>query len=459
MPYNALGVAHSVKNGHKLFRARITRVTTSEKPRGLTLKALLVSAFDLYGGAARAAHRLHQGLRLANIDSQMLVQVKQSYAPYILGPKATSATAQITHGARVLLNQMPVKLYPNHDRTLFSPQWLYSDVAKKIHKLNPDIVNLHWTSGGYLQIESITKINKPIIWTLHDMWAFTGGCHYTQNCDRYKVSCGACPQLGSTKEHDLSRHVWQRKANAWKNHRFTLVALSHWMSDVIKCSPLLKDSHIEVIPNGLNTKIYRPFDPTIARDILGLPHGKKLLLSGSLDISSEKRKGSNLLLSALRNLQKTDWRDNLEIVVFGSSNPEKPIDLGLKVHYLGILNDDYSLALAYSAVDTFVAPSLQDNLPNTVMEALACGTPCIAFNIGGMPDMIEHLQNGYLTIPYQVDDLTKGITWILENQERHQKLSYRARQKITQNFSQEIQASRYQALFESILHSKESFNY
>jgi glycosyltransferase involved in cell wall biosynthesis len=415
------------------------------------LKALLVSTFDLHGGAARAAYRLNQGLRSIDVNSQMLVQVKQSDSKHIVGSKATSAKTQIAHGARVLLNQIPLSSYPNRDKSLFSPQWLRDGVVKSIQALNPDVVNLHWTSGGYLQIESITKIKQPVIWTLHDMWAFTGGCHYNQDCDRYKVSCGACPQLGSTKEADLSRQIWKRKANAWKQHRFTLVALSHWMANSIKHSALLHNAQIEVIPNGIDTTRYRPFEPKIARDILGLPHNKKLVLTGSLDAKSEKRKGAHLLLAALAELQKTVWRDELELVVFGSSNSEQPLDLGFKVHYLGILNDDSTIALAYSAVDAFVAPSLQDNLPNTVMESLACGTPCIAFNIGGMPDMIEHCQNGYLAKPYQIDDLAQGLIWIIGNQERQRNLSHHAHHKVLQEFTQEIQANRYQSLFSSVL--------
>jgi glycosyltransferase involved in cell wall biosynthesis len=415
------------------------------------MKALLVSTFDLYGGAARAAYRLHQGLRSIDVDAQMLVQIKQSDSTHIVGGKADLATAQIRYGVKALLNQLPVKLYPQRSGSLFSPQWLYDDVVKKVNSINPDIVNLHWTSGGYLQIESTTKIKQPVIWTLHDMWAFTGGCHYNQECNRYQAACGSCPQLGSAKDADLSRRIWQRKAKAWKNHHFIIVALSRWMAASIKDSSLLKNAQIEVIPNGLDTNRYRPFDSKLARNILGLPEHKKLLLTSSLDALSEKRKGAHLLLAALQELQRTVWRDNLELVVLGSSNSEQPINLGFRVHYLGILHDDHSIALAYSAANVFVAPSLQDNLPNTIMESLACSTPCVAFNIGGMPDMIEHCKNGYLAKPYQIDDLAQGIVWVLENQERQKNLAHRARQKVEQEFSQEIQAHRYESLFRTVL--------
>lgn len=418
------------------------------------MKVVLVSTFDTNGGAARATYRLHQGLCNANISSQLLVQLKQSDVNTVNGESAASATAQVKHGLKVLLNQLPVKFYPNRESSLFSPQWLPDNVASNVNVLNPDIVNLHWTSAGYLQVESITKFKQPVILTLHDMWTFTGGCHYTQNCDRYVTSCGSCPQLGSSKEFDLSRKVWQRKAKAWRNSNFTIVALSNWMANSVKNSPLLQNHRLEVIPNGLDTQKYRPFDTRTAREILGLPQEKNLLLTGSINSVSEKRKGTHLLIAALEDLNKTEWQNNLELVVFGSSGSDCTSNSKFKTHFLGTLNDDSSLALAYSAADIFVAPSLQDNLPNTVMESLACGTPCVAFDIGGMPDMIDHQQNGYLAKPYQIEDLVKGIIWILEDQERYKNLSTQARRKIEQEFSQELQTQRYRSLFYSILNQQ-----
>jgi glycosyltransferase involved in cell wall biosynthesis len=182
-----------------------------------------------------------------------------------------------------------------------------------------------------------------------------------------------------------------------------------------------------------------------------LPQDKQLVLFGALKATSDKRKGFHLLQPALQDLSKSGWQEGLELVIFGSSAPEKPLDLGFKTHYLGTLSDDLSLALVYSAADVFVLPSTQDNLPNTVLEAIACGTPCVAFNIGGMPDMIEHQKNGYLAQPYKIEDLAQGIAWVLENKERHRKLGDRAREKAEQEFTLEIQARRYLSLFTEIL--------
>jgi len=172
-----------------------------------------------------------------------------------------------------------------------------------------------------------------------------------------------------------------------------------------------------------------------------------------MNATSDRRKGFHLLQPALQSLSKFGWHDRTELVVFGSSQPSNQADLGFKSHYFGKLGDDISLALVYAAADVFVAPSIQDNLPNTVMEAIACGTPCVGFNIGGMPDMIEHQQNGYLAKPYEIEDLAQGIAWVRENPERHQKLSRRAREKTEQEFTLELQARRYLSLFTEILKS------
>jgi glycosyltransferase involved in cell wall biosynthesis len=417
------------------------------------MKPLVISSSDVYGGAARCAYRLHQGFKRIDVDSQMLVQIKQSEDKAVIGGSSESGITKCSTGLQLTLDLMPLKLYPNRTGSLLSPQWVPSNINSQIAQINPDIINLHWINGAYLQIEEIKKLKKPVVWTLHDMWTFTGGCHYDQDCNRYTESCGACPQLNSNNGLDLSRWIWSRKSKAWKNLNLTIVTPSVWLSECAKTSSLLRDKYVEVIPTGLDTKIYRPFDKQVARRLLGLPEDKQLILFGSVKATSDKRKGFHLLQPALNELSTSGWRDKLELVIFGAAQKDKDNEFGLKAHYLGTLNDDLSLALAYSAADAFVAPSVQDNLPNTVMEALSCGTPCIGFNIGGMPDMIEHQKNGYLAQPFKIEDLAKGISWVLENQSRWQNLSQHARSKIEAEFTLEIQASRYSQLFNRILAS------
>jgi glycosyltransferase involved in cell wall biosynthesis len=418
------------------------------------MKTLLISTSDLDGGAARSCFRLHQGLQQIGVNANLLVQDKRSGNHQVIATRSSYGIGQAKSSLRLTLDRLPLKLYPNRTTAAYSTQWLPDNISQYVAQINPEIVNLHWVNSGYLQIESMRQIAKPIVWTLHDMWSFTGGCHYDQGCDRYTKNCGQCPQLGSTQQQDLSRWTWQRKATAWKRINLTIVAPSRWLADCAKRSALFQDRRVEYIPYSINTDIYRPINRDLARQILGLPQNKFLILSGSLGGIQDNRKGFHLLQAALQRLSQTDWCSKLELVVFGSTKPENPPELGLATHYLGSFNDDISLALVYSAADVFIAPSQQDNLPNTVLEAIACGTPCVAFKIGGLPDMIEHHQNGYLASPYDSDDLARGIAWILEDSARYTQLAERARQKAEQEFALDIQPRRYLALFESLLVSQ-----
>jgi glycosyltransferase involved in cell wall biosynthesis len=418
------------------------------------MKIASLSTFDNQGGAARAAYRLHQGLNQIDVESWILCQLKFSQDSKVMGGKTYSGIEQAKIGLRLTLDQLLLKPYRRQSKQLFSPHWLPSKVDQQVAQLNPDIINLHWVSAGYLQIETLAKFSQPLVWTLHDMWSFTGGCHYNQSCDKFAAACGACPLLDSSKEADLSRKIWQRKQKAWSNLDLTIVTPSQWLGDSAHKSSLFSDRRVEVIPYGLDTEIYRPIEQKTARELLKLPQDKQLVLFLSLNATSDQRKGFHLLQPALQQLSQSGWQDKLELMVVGADAPENPPELGFKTNYLGILEDDLTLAIAYSAADVFVAPSLQDNLPNTVLEAIACGTPCVAFNIGGMPDMIEHQHNGYLARPFVTEDLAQGIAWVLEDYPRLQTLAHNARQKALQEFALEIQAHRYQNLYQEILASR-----
>jgi glycosyltransferase involved in cell wall biosynthesis len=406
-------------------------------------------------GAGRAAQRLHQGLERLNhhnhtcINSQMLVQSKSSDDPTTVTTKNRFHLATNRLKLNERLDQFPLKLYRHRMQTTFSLQWVPAQLWRDIQAYDPDIINLHWVGHGFLPIELLKKFNKPLIWTLHDMWAFTGGCHYSQTCDRYQQQCGKCPQLNSHSEWDLSRWVWQRKAQNWRHLNLTVVTPSVWLKRCAIASSLFKQTPVEVIPNGIDTAVYKPIERQLARSILNLPIDRQLILFGA-SYANDPRKGFQCLKSALQRLSSQQHNQSVEVVIFGGSVPEVSTAIGLKVHSLGKLRDDTTLALAYAAADVFVVPSLQDNLPNTVMEALACGTPCVGFNIGGMPDMIEHQQNGYLAQPYETEDLAQGIAWVLEDQKRGDRLSQRARAKVEQAFTLQHQAAQYFELYQSL---------
>ncbi|AFY36219.1 glycosyltransferase family 4 protein [Calothrix sp. PCC 7507] len=402
------------------------------------------------GGAGRAAMRLHLGLLQASINSTTLVTYKESDLQSVVTPAKQVGLYKILQSE--ICSGILKEFFGR--TTTFSVNATPSFLLNQIENLRPDIINLHWISREFLKLEELQRLKTPLIWTLHDMWAFTGGCNYSGDCDRYTNTCGACPQLASSKESDLTRWVWNRKAKAWKNLNLTIVSPSTWLAERAKASSLFKDLRIEVIPNGLDTQKYQPFSQQVAREVLNLPQDKQLVLFGALNASQDKRKGFQLLLPALQSLSQTGWSDRLELVVFGASEPENPPDLGFKCHYLGQLKDNLSLALAYSSADVMVVPSYQEAFGQTASESMACGTPVVAFNATGLKDIVDHQQNGYLAKPYEVEDLAQGIVWILENTERHQKLRFYARKKAEKTFSLGIQASRYLSLYTEILANK-----
>lgn len=412
------------------------------------MKVVLINTSDIEGGAARAAYRLHQGLQGIGVSSQMLVKNKKSGAPNVIwsqngiGNKFDKIISTISNS--------PLRLYPERNRGIFSPQWLPDSLAAKVEKLQPDIINLHWVCGGYMQVESVPKFNKPLVWTLHDMWAFTGGCHYSEECDRYTKSCGSCPQLHSTKDSDLSRWVWQRKAQAWKNLNLTLVTPSHWLAECAKSSSLLQEYPVNVIANGLDPEVYKPLNRRMLRESLNLPQNKQLVLFGAMQGTDDRWKGFPLLVPALQSLSKSGWQDKIELLVFGSSQPENAIDVGFKTHYLGRLEDE-SLAKVYAAADVMVVPSRYEAFGQTASEALACGTPVVAFDVTGLKDIVDPQQNGYLAKPYETEDLARGIAWVLEDPDRHQKLCRSARLKVEEKFTLQVQARAYKNLYEEIL--------
>lgn len=410
------------------------------------MKILIVNTSDINGGAARAAYRLHKALLNSGVDSQMLVQNKSSDDYTVLGPvtKVQKAMGKL----RPTLDSIPTRFYKEKTKTLFSPSWLpFSGIADEINAINADIVHLHWICGGMMSIEDIARIKAPIVWSLHDMWAFTGGCHYDEECSAYEKECGSCKVLGSTKENDLSRRVWLRKQKAFESKKdMTIVGLSRWLNDASKSSTLLKEKNHINLPNSIDTTIFKPFDKAKARELWSLPQDKKLVLFGAIGATSDPRKGFAELSDAMRKLTLQD----IEFVVFGSSTPQNAPDFGFKTHYLGSLADDVSLVTLYSAVDVMVVPSLQENLSNAIIENLACGTPVVAFDVGGNNDMIDHQTNGYLAKPFESEDLAHGIEWVL-NAPNYEELCANAREKVMKEFDSKVVARKYLELYGEIL--------
>lgn len=411
------------------------------------MRVLHLSTSDLDGGAARAAYRLHKGLLETGVESEMLVRARDS-----LDSRVRAEKTWITKlGPNA--NSLPLRSYRQRPKTMFSPQWFPDVLGKSVQQFKPDLLQLHWVCNGYLKIETLRSLQQfPIVWVLHDMWPLTGGCHYTADCDRYTQQCGACPQLNSQKQKDLSHQIWKRKKNAWAALNLTIVSPSNWMAECARSSSLFGDRPIRVIPHGLDLLKYQPINRGFARQLLHLPAHQKLVLFGSSPgTTSDPRKGLQLLEPALDFLTESGWKDQLELVIFGNSSGTTSTPLNFKTHYLGHFQDDISLAMIYSAADVMVVPSLQEAFGQTASEALACGTPVVAFRATGLLDIIDHQQNGYLADPFEPQSLAQGIAWILENDDRCHTLGLNAREKALKAFPLDLQANRYLSLYQDCI--------
>lgn len=411
------------------------------------MKILILSTCDLAGGAAKAAYRLHRALLKHGIDSTMLVQFKSSDDHTVIGPQGTCLKAVAI--MRSVLDALATKCYRKEENSIFSPALCPNGrLLKAIKRLNPDIVHLHWIAGGFVRIEDLTAIRKPVVWTLHDMWAFTGGCHYDEGCGRYFLGCGVCPVLGSKRRQDLSRWTFKRKETAFsKLHQLTVVGLSRWIGDCAEGSRLLGAKRVVRLPNPIDTQRYHRVDTQAARKLFKLPTDKKLVLFGAPKAMSDPRKGWRELRDCLSGLNLSD----IEFVLFGAGQPKSLPASHIHGHYIGRLNDDVSMATLYSACDVMVVPSRQENLSNVIMESLSCGTPVVAFRLGGNGDMVEHRTNGYLAEPFNTGDLAKGIEWVLEDRTRWQELSWNARQKAEHDFDSNQVATKYVDLYKRVL--------
>lgn len=413
------------------------------------LKVLHLSNTDAGGGASRAASRLHRALRETGIDSLMLVGQRSSRNESVVSC-CTTPYSKFRSILWPYLDSLPRRLYPALGATPFSPAWFsYCDLRRHPLLEAADVISLYWINGGFLKPESLQGIRKPVVWRLSDMWPFTGGCHYSASCVRYREQCGSCPILGSHSERDISRRLWKRKAASWKDLDLTVVAPSRWIADCARQSSLFGERRIEIIPTGVDLSVFRPIDRTQARALLGLPPSGGLILFGAFGAMDDRRKGFAPLREALEHF-RDKLKDECRLVVFGgASEPPGDVTLPLPAVFAGGLADDVSLALLYSACDVLAMPSLEDNLPNVALEAIACGTPLVAFDIGGMPDTVTHGENGYLARSSDPWDFAEGIRWCLEPP-RRSALRQAARARAEESFSLTNSARRYGLLYREL---------
>lgn len=413
------------------------------------MKILHLNTSDIEGGAARGTYQLHRAIINSGVKSELLVAWKQSDDFTVIDPKG-----KIRKGFFRLLpeiDSLPLLFYKSRYKHIFSPSWAPSLIYNKIRRLEPDILHLHWICGGFVRPEYLAKINKPVVWTIRDMWGFTGGCHSAFDCNRYMQSCGNCPQLKSGSENDLSRKLWMRKNKAWKDLNITIVAISHWLADCAKKSSLFKNYRIEVIHNALDENTFKPIDKIVAKKILNIATAKKVILFGAWNATRDINKGFQYLLPAIQDFAKKGFGQTSELIIFGSNEPAKAPNFGMKTTYLGRLHDDITLALVYSAADVTVAPSIQEAFGKTAIESLACGTPVVSFDTTGLKDIVEHKMNGYRAKAFSFQDLAKGIAWILRDKQRYRRMSISARKKVEEKFTLDVCVQKYMEIYRNLL--------
>lgn len=412
------------------------------------MKVVHLSTYDLYGGAAKAAHRLHVALTAAGIDSKMLVRRRESDRADVAQPMGQ-------------IMKLWLRLQRRCDRLIlaangggsagFSPGAVPDGLARHIRELAPDVVHLHWVADGFFRIETLQKIASPVVWTMHDMWPFTGGCHYAGSCEAFAAACGRCPALTRPREFDLARRGWERRQLAFAGGKVVFVAPSRWMAEQAGRSALLRAADIRIISNGIDTACFAPQDRAVARMKLALPHDKILVLTGAARLTDNTRKGFLHFVSALKLLRTLIPPAKVELALFGSRNLGFTELEGFKVHNLGVLEGNEALVCAYASSDVFVAPSLEDNLPNTVMEAMAVGIPIVAYDAGGIPEMVDDGKNGLLAPTGLPEALGRALARMLNDESFRNGCRQPARDKILDSFGGEKSAAKYRELYEELI--------
>lgn len=404
-----------------------------------------LNAYDRGGGAARAAYRIHEALRQNGVDSIVMVSAARSDDWTVCGPKGKVGRAM--SWLRPRLGKVVRSSLRSKSANLHSPAIVPSRWASRLNRCDADVVHLHWVNAEMMSIADIGRLRKHVVWTLHDMWAFCGAEHLTEDF-RWKVGYTASNRPMYEAGFDLNRWTWRRKVRNWRQPMH-IVTPSHWLADCVRQSALMRDWPVTVIPNAIDVERWTPVKKAIGRRLLGLPQDVPLLLFGAFGGVVGSHKGFDLLIGALEHLrgELTDF----ELVIFGQSAPRFPPALGFPVHYTGHLRDDISLRLLYCAADAIAIPSRQDNLPNTGLEAHACGTPVVAFNVGGLADVVEHRKTGFLAKPFDVVDLAGGIRWAIEDSTRNAALGTAARARAVQKWSYQVVADAYTAVYQTAL--------
>jgi len=409
------------------------------------MRVLHLVAWDLRGGATLGAYWLHKALRDLEVDSTILTNGKVTFGDDSVISLAGSGFAKLKLAVWRQLGQIPVRAYRKRKNRIFNTGFEGIEFTRHPAYTSADLVHLHWVNG-LVSTRALRKVKKPVIWTLRDMWPFTGGCHYSMECEQFMQGCGKCPQLGSSRVGDLSRFIVRHKrASVPKDIR--IVGISRWLSECARRSEVFRRCRVSTISNNVDTRLFSPLPKDQARQALGLDEDKKIVLIGAQDVDSFY-KGFDLFLEALKSLRK----ENVHIVMFGRSTDSDLDSLGVQSTSLGYLSDTEALRAAYCAADVFVAPSRMDAFGKTLVEAMLCRTPVICFNATGPKDIVEHRVSGYLAEPFSPPDLAQGIQWVLEQPPvAYAEICRAAQNRAQQRFDSRVIARQYVELYRDAL--------
>lgn len=418
------------------------------------MKVLIISTYETHGGGSIAAKRLTAALnKTTGVEAKLLVNVAQTADPSVI-EVADTKWKKWMRKFRFIVESilfLPFEL-SKKERYSFSTAYFGTDITKHPLVREADILHLHWINQSFLShknLRRLIELGKPIVVTMHDVWYFTGGCHYTRECDHFMQECGNCILIKHSGDNDLSHRLWKIK-HAMYSDSMKFVACSNWLADLARTSSLLKPNYITSIPNPIDRSVFNRKDKLLSRKQFNLPEDKILLLFVAVKVDNE-RKGYHYLSAALKNLFESDSpiKKDLEIVVMGNVDDPSLINFYFPTHFLGRLSNVDAIVSCYNAANLFIAPSLEDNLPNTLVESISCGTPAVAFKVGGIPDIIDHKYNGYLAAYKDTSDLINGIEWVLSQDQAT--ISDNCLEKAQNTFSESAVAPQFIDLYKTML--------
>ena len=413
------------------------------------MRVLIINTSERTGGAAVAANRLMDALNNHGVKAKMLVREKETDSLTVSGLPSKWRPLWCFLWERLCI-WIHLAFRREHLYELDMAN-IGTDITSLPEFQEADVIHLHWINQGMLSLGNIRKIlasGKPVVWTMHDIWPATSICHYARGCEAFHQQCQQCPILPKVGVGDLALRIWQRKQRMLSGHRVSYVACSQWLADEARKSALLEGQLITNIPNPIDTRVFRPVDKQQCRQHLSLPVDRRVILFVSQRVT-DPRKGMSYFVDAIRLLaeQHPEMRQNTVVAILGGHAEDVASQLALPAYPLGYVSNTQRIVEVYSAADVFVLPSLEDNLPNTLMESMACGVPCVGFKVGGIPEMIDHEQNGYVAQFQQTDDLAAGIRYVLDGAD-YEALSQHCLQKVAHSYSQQSVAKRYIEVYE-----------